>query len=148
MSDITRIRTWLMTYPGASNMSDMRVDFTDALPGQFGVFPAGLVETGRRKDIVGDTIVSNQYNFAVYSIFEKAPGDDVGALANAEWVADFQKWVQEQSVTGQAPKFGNINTNRETITAQNGALYDADGEGLAMYVVQLAAAFQTLYERR
>lgn len=147
MSDLERLKEWLNTYPGAEQLEQMRVDYTDALPGQFGVFPSGLMEISRRRDILGDTTVQNQYNFAIYIVFPKAPGDDVGALINADWVMDFQRWVQEQSVTGQAPTFGDVNQSRETISAQNGALFEADGEGLAMYMVQLSATFTNYYER-
>lgn len=148
MSDLERLRVWLGTYPGAAeHLSNMRVDYTDALPGEFGVFPSGLVEISRRRDIVGDTLVRNQYNFAIYVVFPKAPGDDAGALINADWVMDFQKWVQEQSITGNAPTFGNYSVRTETMSAQNGALFEASGEGLAMYMVQLSAVFSNYYER-
>ena len=146
MSDLDRLREWLKTYPGAEQLAQMNVDYTDALPGQFGVFPSGLVEISRRRDIVGDTTVQNQYNFAIYIVFPKSPGDDAGALINADWVMDFQKWVQEQSITGKAPTFGNYSVRTETMSAQNGALYEADAEGLAMYMVQLSAVFTNYYE--
>ena len=58
---------------------------------------------------------------------------------------DFQEWVQEQSVIGIAPTFGD-EPESETITAQNGVLYDADEGGTAMYMVQLSVQFMKKYE--
>ena len=58
-------------------------------------------------DILGNVEVENQYNFGLYYVFEKSPGDDVGATVNADWIMDFQEWVQEQSIRGTVPKFGD-----------------------------------------
>lgn len=145
MNDLQKLKAWLATYPGADLMGTLQVDYTDRLPGVFGVFPAGLIENGRTENLWGDVTVSNTYNFALYAVFEKSPGDDVAALANADWVMDLQKWVQAQSVAHLAPTFGNIDQSRETISAQNGALLEADGEGTALYFIQLSASFRQFY---
>ena len=146
MSDIEKVKNWLRDFPGADLLHSLQVDYTDSLPNGFGVFPSGLVEIRRVRDITGAVTVTNQYNFALYAVFEKAPGDDIGAQINADWIMDFQKWVQKQSVTGAAPTFGNVEQNRETMSAQNGALYQADAEGTAMYMIQLSATFKNFYE--
>lgn len=146
MSDLDKLKEWLKTYPGYEHLGAMQVDYTDRLPGCFGVFPAGLVEISRKENLWGEVTVHNQYNFALYLVLPKAPGDDVGAQINADWVMDFQHWVQAQSVTHKAPAFGNMETSRETMSAQNGALYDADEEGLALYMITLQAAFKMHYE--
>ncbi len=140
MTALEKIRDFVRSYPGADIFREFQVDYTDQVPFNGGIFPSGLVEVERREDILGNVTVTNQYNFGLYYVFEKAPGDDVGAAANADWVMDFQEWVQEQSVTGAAPAFGDV-PNREKITAQNGVLYDADEEGTAMYMVQLSVQF-------
>lgn len=75
-----------------------------------------------------------------------SPGDDVGAAYTADWVLDFQTWVQAQSVAGLAPTFGNIEQNKERMKAENGALYETDQEGVGVYVVALSAEFKTKYE--
>ena len=146
MSNLDKLKKWLRTYPGYDRLGEMQVDYTDQLPGCFGLFPAGLVEISRKENLWGDVTVENQYNFALYLVLPKAPGDDVGAQINADWVMDFQHWVQAQSVTHKAPTFGNVEASCETMSAQNGALYDADEEGLAMYMVSLQATFKMNYE--
>ncbi len=146
MTALEKVKDWLGNYPGFDILSTFQVDYTSEVPGCGGLFPAGLVELGRRRDILGNTTVENQYNFALYYVFEKAPGDETGAAGNAAWVMDFQEWVQEQSVCGAVPRFGNTST-RETAKAENGTLYEVDGEGTALYSVQLSIRFEKRFER-
>lgn len=145
MTALEKIQDFVKSYPGSDIFRDFHVDYTDQIPFNGGVFPSGLVEVSRKQDILGNTTVTNQYNFGLYYVFEKSPGDDVGAEVNANWVMDFQEWVQEQSVLCAAPIFGD-EPRSETITAQNGVLYDADEEGTAMYMVQLSVQFIKKYE--
>lgn len=145
MTALEKIRSFVKSYPGSDIFRNFHVDYTDQIPFNGGVFPSGLVEVSRNRDIVGNATVRNQYNFGLYYVFEKSPGDDDGAAENAGWVMDFQEWVQEQSVLGAAPVFGD-DPKSEKITAQNGVLYDADEEGTAMYMVQLSVQFIKNYE--
>lgn len=140
MTDLERIREWIKTYPKHDIIADFLVDFADKAPGGGSIAPSGLVEVSRKIDILGDATVENQYNFGLYYVFYKSPEDDVGATYNAEWVMDFQKWVQEQSVCRLAPTFGDEPAS-ERIQAQNGVLYAADEEGTAVYMVQLSVRF-------
>jgi hypothetical protein len=108
------------------------------------LFPNGLVEVSRNYDILGNASVVNQYNFALYTVMEKAPNEDEGATDNAEWTLAFQQWVQAQSVRHLAPTFGDEPLT-ERMTAQNGAIYSADDDGTAVYVIQLSATFTKNY---
>lgn len=145
MTPLEKIRTWLQTFEDFDILNHFRVDFTDRVPANGGIFPSGLVEVDRRQDIFGSVTVTNQYNFGLYYVFEKAPGDDAGATINADWVMDFQKWVQAQSITGAAPVFGD-EPLQEKIMAQNGVLYEANEEGTATYMVQLSVQFIKKFE--
>lgn len=145
MTALEKVKKWLAAYPEFDILGNFRVDHTDQISANGGIFPSGLVEVERRKDIMGNVTVTNQYNFGLYYVFEKAPGDDVGATINADWIMGFQEWAQEQSVTGQAPIFGD-EPNAERITAQNGVLYESDEEGTATYMVQLTIQFTKKYE--
>lgn len=140
MTALEKITDFVRGYPGADILSEFCIDYTDQIPANGGIFPSGLTEVERKTDIFGNTAVVNQYNFGLYYIFEKAPGDDAGARVNAGWLMDFQEWVQEQSVRGLAPVFGDV-PQQERITAQNGVLYGAEDEGLATYMVQLTIQF-------
>ena len=143
MNALETVKKWLETYPGYDILSTFQVDYTNQIPANGGIFPAGLVEVSRTEDIVGNVTVENQYNFGLYYVLTKAPGDDTGAAINADWIMDFQEWVQEQSVTKAVPQFG-----AKTIAAkaQNGALYDATEEGTATYMVQLSINFKKTYK--
>ena len=145
MTALEKLKGWLKTYPGYDILGEFRVDYTDQVPANGGVFPSGLVEITRKTDIFGNVTVENQYNFGLYYVFVKAPGDDVGATINADWIMDFQEWAQDQSVTGAAPVFGDIPRD-ERIMAQNGVLYEATDEGLATYMVQLSVRFKKKFE--
>lgn len=146
MTALEKVRTWIAAYPDFDILGEFRVDYTDQAPGNGGIFPSGIVEVERRRDIMGSVSVTNQYNFGIYCVLEKAPGDDIGASVNADWIMGFQEWVQEQSVLGLAPMFGD-EPRHEKITAQNGVLYEANDEGTATYMVQLSAQFRKNFKR-
>lgn len=140
MTSLEKITAFVRSYPGADILRDFHVDYTDQIPANGGAYPSGLVEISRKTDLMGNVTVTNQYNFGLYYVFEKAPGDDAGAYVNADWIMDFQEWVQEQSALGLAPAFGD-EPRQERILAQNGVLYSAQDEGLAVYMVQLSVQF-------
>ena len=145
MTALDKLRNWIATYPGYNILDTFNVDYTDHIPSTGGIFPSGLIENSRSEDILGNVTVQNQYNFGLYYVFTKDPGDDATALTNAEWLMDFQLWVQNQSITRKAPAFGDDPAS-ERIQAQNGVLYAADAEGTATYMVQLSVTFKKKYE--
>ena len=145
MTALEKIRELIEAYPGYDILNDFQVDYTDQIPANGGVFPSGLVVVDRREDILGNVEITNQYNFGVYCVFAKATHDDVGASINAGWIMEFQEWIQEQSVRGKAPVFGD-DPHREHISAQNGVLYETNEEGVATYMVQLSVTFIKRYE--
>lgn len=140
MTALEKITGFVKRYPGADILQDFQIDYTDQIPNNGGVFPSGLVEVSRKTDLMGNVTVTNQYNFGLYYVFFNAPGDGERAAVNADWVMDFQEWVQAQSVRGLAPAFGDV-PRQERIIAQNGVLYDAQAEGTATYMVQLSVQF-------
>lgn len=145
MSDLEKIRKWVASYSGAERMRELKVDYFSQNPDNGSIDPSGVVEISRTEDILGNVTVENQYNFALYFVFLKDPGDDQGATDNATWLMDFQRWVQEQSILKKVPTFGD-DPETETVKAQNGALYAADEEGSAIYTVQLSINFIKNYE--
>lgn len=144
MTALEKITAFIKRFPGADILREFRVDFTDQIPANGGIFPSGLVEVSRKPDLLGNVTVTNQYNFGLYYVFEKAPGDGAGAAVNADWLMDFQEWVQERSALGETPAFGDA-PRQEKITAQNGVLYEAQDEGVATYMVQLSVQFVKIF---
>lgn len=145
MSVLKTVREWIQTFPGYGELNSVSVDWTEQVPGNGGIMPGGLIEIARSKSVTGMVTVQNQYNFTLYFVFPKAPYDDAGAEENAQWLLDFQEWVQAQSCTRKAPQFGD-EPSKESIKAQNGALFGTDAEGTALYTVQLSIQFIKKYE--
>lgn len=141
MTALEKMRAFVEAYPDFDILGELAIDYTDQVPNNGGLFPGGLVEISRRHDVLGNVTVTNQYNFALYAVLAKSPDEDDGATYNAEWLMDFQQWVQRMSVTRQAPVFGD-EPRMEQITAQNGSIYSAEEEGTAIYVIQISATFE------
>lgn len=145
MNALEKIRQWLATYPGGAPVQDLKVDYAAPDPDNGSIDPTGLVEISRTEDILGNITVENQLNFTLYFVLLKSPDDDTGATENAEMLLNFQRWVQEQSIRKRVPVFGDV-PEKETVKAQNGAIYAADEEGTAIYTVQLSINFVKIYE--
>jgi len=139
MTDLEKLRRWLLTYPNWN--SSLQVDFMEAGPGNAGLFPAGLEETQRREDVLGNLEIGCRYRFVLH---RKTTGQQDGKL-NAQWLLDFQNWVRQQSITGTAPHFGDIPT-QERMEAKRGALKVTDRTGTGVYEVTLIADFMKVYE--
>lgn len=144
MTPLEKLKHWLATYPGYDILKNLNVDYTDRAPCS-SISPGGVVEVGRTENLWGEVTVENQMNFALYAVLEKAPLDNAGATYNADWLMGFQQWVQEQSIRGLAPRFGNHDTEKEVITAQNGTIYEAKSEGVGIYFVQLTINYKLFY---
>lgn len=141
MTALDKMREFIASFPHADLLEGFQVDYTDKVPDNGGLFPSGLVEIARHRDILGESAwTENQYNFALYTVLVKSPDDDEGATINAEWVMEFQEWVQQQSMLYQTPTFGD-EPRREIMQAENGTLIAADDEGTAVYVVQISVYF-------
>ena len=145
MTALEKIREWIKEYPGYDDLREFSVDYTEATPANGGLMPVGLTELRRDEDILGNVTITNQYSFTLYFVFTKSPGDDAGAEYNAQWIMNFQSWVQERAARRQTPIFGD-DVKKEIIRAQNGTLLGANEEGTAVYTVQLTVQFIKFYE--
>lgn len=145
MSALEKIRKWLATFPGNNCLQSLQVDYFSAEPDNGSIAPSGLTEISRKEDILGNITVENQYNFGLYFVFAKAVEDDEGATKNADWIMELQEWIQEQSVLGKTPVFGE-EPKTEQIRAQNGSIFGVTEEGTAEYMVQLSVNFIKKYE--
>lgn len=145
MTALEKIRKWLSTFPGNARLHSLQVDYYSSRPDNGSIAPSGLLEVSRTEDILGNITVENQYNFGLYYSFAKATDDDEGSTENADWIMSLQEWVQEQSILRLAPTFGD-EPRTERIKAQNGSIYGATEEGVAIYMVQLSVNFTRKHE--
>lgn len=145
MTDLEKLRMWIGTYPGFDILGNFKLDYADQIPVNEKRYPSGLEELSRVEDIQGNITVQNQYNLGLYHVFAYPTEGNGDAAINTDWIMDFQRWVQEQSVRHLAPTFGD-DPKTERIRAQNGVLYAADKEGTATYTVQLSINFTKFYK--
>lgn len=145
MTDLERIREWISTFPQIDKLNGLKVDYYSTQLDNSSIAPAGRQEISRTEDILGNVTVENQLNFSLEFVLTKSPGDDVGAKENADWLLEFQRWVQEQSIRKLVPTFGDRPAS-ETIKAQNGTNTYADIEGNGVYTVLLSINFTKYYE--
>lgn len=140
MTDLEKVRQWLLGYPQWDAGGLLYIDFTDAVPGNAGLFPGGLEELSRTEDIMGTVRTVNRYHFALYRV---TTGQEDNTI-NAQWLLDFQNWVQSQSAARLAPTFGD-EPAEEKMRAQKGRLKESGQTGTGVYLVSLTADFVKYY---
>ena len=123
---------WLKTYPPMSDICFYE-DFLPAEPGNAGLYQKGLQELSRREDLLGNVTAICRYRFLLRLMVQ-----DLGS-----WLPDFQNWVQQQSLQGLAPRFGD---GQESLRAINGHLKEVSQPGTGVYEVELVAEFIKKYE--
>ena len=135
MTDLEKLRQWLLTFPKWEDT--LQVEYTEAEPGSAGLFPLGLEEVSRREDVLGNVQVACRYRFSLYRRTTRQQE------TNAQWLLEFQNWVQQQSVDGKTPRFGDVpeaeKMRAEKGTLQNHAITDT-------FAVTLIAEFMKVYE--
>ena len=139
MTDLDKLRQWLATYPKWEE-GRLHVEYTDALPGNLGLYPTGLEEVSRREDVLGNVAVKNRYRFVLYRVAARQENNEENAL----WLLDFQNWVQKQSAAGLAPRFGDA-PQQERLLAEKGKLKEGSQTGTGIYAVTLTAEFVKYY---
>lgn len=140
MTDLEKVRQWLLTYPQWDAGGLLYIDYTDAVPGNLGLYPTGLEEISHREDVLGGITVKNRYHFALYRVAARQEDNTQDAL----WLLEFQKWVQSQSAAGLAPTFGD-EPKQERLRAEKGKLKEVSQTGTGTYVVTLTAEFVKYY---
>lgn len=133
MTDIEKMRCWLQCFPGFDRLREFRVDLTHRKGENGGLFPGGLQELQRKTDICGGVTVRNRYVFGLYFVLEDTGAD------NAQWLLELQNWIQEQSILGNGPVFGDRTVR---ITAGKGALKDAQEDGVGLYAAEITVDWE------
>lgn len=139
MTELEKLKQWLETWSGWQGA--LQVDYTQEAPVACGLFPLGVEERFRRRDVTGTVTVGCRCRFLLCRV---CPGQAAGQ-ANAQWLLELQSWVREQSSLGLAPVFGD-DPEQEQLRAEQGRLKDADQTGTGVYTVQLTAEYIKRYE--
>lgn len=133
MDALETMKTWLMTFPLWED--SMSLDYLPAAPGNAGLFSQGMLEISRKRDVLGNVTVKNRLRFLLRRV---TPGQQGGFLLY------LQEWIQQQSILGLAPVFGE-DPARETITAQQGKLSATPQSGTGLYTVELTVDYLKFY---
>ena len=135
MTDLEKMQQWLVSYPGWEDT--LQLDVIEPVPGNTGLFCDGLEERSRQADVLGNLQIACRCRFTLCRRVSR----DCDA---AQWLLDFQSWVQQQSALGLTPRFGDI-PRLERMEAQKGSLRDRGQT--ALYTVTLIADFTRIYQR-
>ena len=137
MTDLEKLYHWLRQYPdwGGFLQIDRLEDNSDGI----GIFPRGLEEISRQEDVQGNLRIACRYRFElIRRVHHMADSRE-----NTQWLLDFQNWVQQQSVAGEAPCFGDVPA-AEKLQAQKGTMQK---HGITdTFTVTLIADFMKVYE--
>ena len=106
------------------------------------LFPGGWEEVSRKSDVLGNVTVKNRCRFSLYRVTTGYPD----TFAQADWLLQFQSWVQSQSAAGKAPAFGDVPA-MERLWAEKGTLKSAKQTGTGKYLVTLVAEFVKIYTK-
>lgn len=130
--DLEKLRAWLNTYPGFEG--GLQADFSH----NANLLIDGMEETSRCADILGNYQIGCRYRFGIFWQ-EIGVNDD----ADAKKLLDFQHWVQEQSILGLAPKFGDVPESERIRTEKGGMTARTQ---IVTYTVTLVVDFVKAYE--
>lgn len=128
VSALEKLQEWLSSYP-----------HWDAYPAKVCVLPKAMEELSRREDVLGNTLVECRCYVTLY--WELPALDSEGE--NAERMLRFLQWIQFQSASGNAPRFGDDPAKERIRTEKSGM---TAGAQTVTYTVTLVADFMKVYE--
>lgn len=143
MEILKKLRAWLRTYPKWDAGGLTYIDFTDGMPGNTALYPQGMEEMSRIQDVTGNIRVVCRWNFLLVRI---GLLHDDGAT-DAEWMLEFQQWVQQQSALGLTPVFGE-EPELENISVRKGRQQKVNESGTVSYSAELSVTFVKHYLRQ
>ena len=135
MSHTEKMIRWLRSYPMWEDVQ-LDVDHTDVQPPSAGLYPKGVQVLARKEDIQGNCALHCRQSF----LLQKKVFGQHNCPENADWLLDFQNWVQRQSALGLAPRFGDM-SEKEHICAQNGMCKSVAQTGTSLYTVEITAQY-------
>ena len=139
MTELKQLLSWLKTYPGWAE-EIIHTDYMDGTAGCVAIYPKGVEILSSQEDLLGNAAVKYRCRY----ILRRQVAGPESNEKNAQWMMDFQQWVQQQNEMGLTPRFGDVHI-AESIQAEKGALKERSGNGLAVYEVTLTAQYVRTY---
>ena len=131
MEMLEKLRQFLLGFSGWDE--EPSGDFGEDGPGQTGLFPLSQEEIARRKDLVGNVRAEYLARFTLRRRLR--PG-----LDGAQWLLDFERWLQEQEAAGLTPRFGDVPV-AEKLRLAKGEFQQIPRLGTGLCTVTLAVEF-------
>ena len=121
MGTVTKLRDFLLTYPGLEPGSEIVVmPFSPNFTQGNGLSYSGLGETSIRNDVMGDAWAVYRESYTLDILRHLT--DEIDNEEITEFIRDFEKWIVRQSIFRRAPRFGTDGDYDERVTARGGYL--------------------------
>ncbi len=134
MTELSKIKPWLESFPGWQQFGAMGVDCLPPQPGT-ALFPRGYDRVVEKRDILGGTRTKIRCVFLVQVLLPLRQAD-----TGAQMLLQFARWVQQQGALGLAPALGD-EPGQERIWAWDGRRKDTRKDGCAVYDIKLSTEF-------
>lgn len=141
MTILEKMTSWLLSFPHWEKEA-LQIDYAAPAPENAGLFPQGLEELSRTRDVLGNQTVRNRLRFTLYRVTTGQQDN----RQQSSWLLALQDWIQQQSALGLAPHFGD-EPAMESIRVQQGSLKNGSRTGTGCYGVTIIAEFVKHYEK-
>ena len=141
---LQKLYAFLARAPALRGLS-LAVGDVGPAPGTAGLWCKGVTVLEQRENLLGTVRQRCRAEFVLRLCLPLPPGDSATAAENAARLLALQTWVAAESAAGRAPTFGNIDTARETLRAEQGKMERADAGGTAVYCLHIRAEYTQLY---
>lgn len=131
MEMLEKLRQFLLGFSGWDEAPS--ADYGEDGPGQTGLFPGSWEAVTRRKDLAGNTQTEYLARFTLRRRLQ--PGQD-----GAQWLLDFEKWLQARETAGAIPQFGDVPA-AEKLRIHKGEFKQIPRLGAGLCTVTLIAEF-------
>ena len=138
-TDQEKFLEWLDSYPGWEDT--MPLNLASGEQARMHLLPVAMEETSRVVDMLGNSVVTYRYKFALTWQMAGVSDD----AENARRLLAFQKWVHEQNGSRSIPRLGSV-PGREQIRTEKGG-YTLDGQ-FVFYNISLIAEYAKEYPER
>lgn len=96
------------------------------------------------RDVIGNVSMTKQANLVLY--IRRFSKDDFSRLDIANFLPNFEAWVEHENIFGKPPRFGIADYN-ERIWADNGMFWQVtENADVTDYMIQMHINYQLLYE--
>ena len=139
-STLQTLLDWVRTCPALEGCT-WAVDELAPDGGAAGAYPQGVRVLARRTNVLGEVTDRCRLTLVLRLTLPFVQGDAALAVENAARLLALQSWAAAESAAHRAPVFGNTDTEREVLRAEQGRIERTDAGGTVVYTVRLQADY-------